>query len=87
MITQITDAMVGKKVTCKIYQTEITDARIQKQADVYYICQNSQEGSSCGSDKLGYSYSWCVNKGSLKIMNHNNLYDLELVEKALPIFN
>jgi len=87
MITQITDAMVGKKVTCKIHSHIIKDAKIQKTGDNYYICQNSKQGSSCGSDKLGYSYSWCVNNGSLEIMKNNNLYDLELVEKALPIFN
>ena len=86
MITQITDAMVGKKVTCKIYQTKITDARIQKQADIYYICQDHQSGTPC-NDTLGYKYSWSVIKGAFSNLEDNNVTELNLVETELPIFN
>jgi hypothetical protein len=53
-------------VTCTIYGTKITDAKLSKDKDgCWYICQNKIDGRSV-EDKLGYKYSWFIffgNKG------------------------
>ena len=53
----------GMSVTCKIHETEITDAKIQDEKGNFYICQNLMNGDEC-EDKLGYKYSWSVLDGS-----------------------
>ena len=46
------------RVTCKIYGTEITDARISiDEYGTIYICQNEKAGL-IAQDTLGYKYSW-----------------------------
>jgi len=52
----------NQKVTCEINGTKITDARISINKDgTPYICQNEQFGARA-DDKLGYRYSWGLNK-------------------------
>jgi len=49
------------RVTCSIFGTEITDARISINKDgTPHICQNEKNGSPA-EDKLGYKYSWTLN--------------------------
>ena len=48
---------VGKRVTAYIEDRYIDDAKLQKQGDHWYLCQDEEAGSSC-RDKLGYSNSW-----------------------------
>ena len=52
----------NQRVTCEIYGTKITDAKIS--IDEYgtpFICQNEKDGVSA-ENKLGYKYSWRLNK-------------------------
>jgi len=58
----IDDNWIGKKVTCIIRGTEVTDARLQKESDRYFICQNVANGSPC-NDKLGYKFSYAIGRG------------------------
>jgi hypothetical protein len=52
----------GQKVKCEIYGREITDARISiNKSGIPYICQNKEDGIAA-DDKLGYEYSWMLNK-------------------------
>jgi len=52
----------NQKVTCKIEGEKITDAKISiDEYGTLYICQNKKDGSSA-DDKLGYRYSWKLNK-------------------------
>jgi len=86
MITQVTDDMIGKKVTCKIEGTIINDAKIQKNGAKYYICQNIKNGS-LAKDLLSYNYSWSIETGSSINLKKNHITDLKLVSELLPIFN
>lgn len=47
----------GDRVTCKIEGEEINDAKIYKDLDYCYICQNIKHGVDA-PDKLGYKSSW-----------------------------
>lgn len=62
-IIELNDSMIGKRISCIIEGDIINEAKIQKEDGNYYICQDLKEGSNC-KDKLGYKYSWIVDKGS-----------------------
>ncbi len=49
----------GARVETEIEETVIKDARLHKEDDYWYICQNKYDGSSC-EDKLDYKYSYVV---------------------------
>ena len=86
MITQVTNDMIGKKVTCKIEGKVINDAKIQKDGAKYYICQNIKNGN-LAEDLLGYKCSWSIETGSSINLKKNHITDLKLVSELLPIFN
>lgn len=51
----------GQRVTCKIKNVQIDDAKIRLiDGQRPFICQNKQSGSSCSDNKLGYLYSWIL---------------------------
>jgi len=49
----------GNRCITKKEGKEISDARLQKEHDSWYICQNEWIGSEC-KDRLGYKFSWVV---------------------------
>ena len=50
----------NSRVTCKIFETKITDARISiNKYGRPFICQNEKDGG-IADDKLGYKYSWAI---------------------------
>ena len=52
----------NEKVTCEIYGTKITDARISIDSNGDpFICQNERDGNDA-ENKLGYKYSWALGK-------------------------
>ncbi len=52
----------GQKITCEIERTKITDAKISINKDgTPYICQNQKDGY-LAEDKLGYIYSFKLEK-------------------------
>lgn len=68
----------GDKVTCKIKQISITDARISIDSDgTPYICQNAASGSTA-SNMLGYSCSWMLESD----FTHHLVTDLCLAVKT-----
>lgn len=52
----------GVKVSCKIKDRYIEDAKIAVEKNSIYICQNVKDGSDA-KDKLGYTYSWIISGG------------------------
>jgi hypothetical protein len=50
---------VGKKCLVSIDGKVINDAKLQKEKENWYVCQNEKAGSPC-ADKLNYEYSWVV---------------------------
>ena len=62
-ITEITDDMIGKKITCYIDGVFIEDGEITKEGDFFYILQNKKQGSIIDKKK-GYKYSWSLNLGT-----------------------
>lgn len=70
----------GERVTCKIIDTEITDAKISVGlAGCYYICQNVKDGFDT-QDKLGYRYSWFFNP---EAPDREQVTDLKLVDRTI----
>lgn len=54
---------------------KVPSARIKHQSTKFYICQNINAGNNCGSDKLGYRYSWELTK-----TNSILIEDIKLIE-------
>ena len=69
----------NQKVTCEIYGTKITDAKISINEDgTPYICQNEKDGT-CAEDRLGYEYSWQLNKD----FTNDNVTNLKPFNKTI----
>ena len=49
----------GNRCITKKEGKEISDARLQKEHDSWYICQDEWNGWDC-INKLGYKFSWVV---------------------------
>lgn len=68
----------GEYVKCTINGTDIDDARISIDKDGRpFICQNKRDGRDA-ADKLGYKYSWELNKE----FEDSNVTNLRLAEKS-----
>lgn len=72
----------GMRVTCEIRGDVIEDAKIQEESGKFYICQNVRDGSDC-KDKLGYEYSWRIDRGSDNDIKRNYVTNLKLKNKTL----
>jgi len=70
----------GRKITCWIAGTYISDAKVCVEGKRVYICQNFKNGSSC-KDKMGYRYSWWF------FPEEKNVTDIKLVEKEKDILD
>jgi hypothetical protein len=62
-ITEITNDIIGKKITCYIDDDFIDDGEITKEDNNFYILQNKRDGFEI-NNKKGYKYSWTLNDGS-----------------------
>lgn len=72
----------GAKVTCKIYDSVIDDAKICVEGDNVYVCQNVIDGC-WAKDKLGYKCSWQISIDKNKYDGHNwNCTDVKVVKTA-----
>ena len=79
-IKQLKNKHIGKKCTCFIKGVKIEDARIQKEYDEFFICQNELIGAYC-EDTLGYEFSWRIDNGGKEDWNDNNVKKLRIVEE------
>jgi hypothetical protein len=73
----------GDRVTCKIEEVEIKDAKIyidKENTNKAYICQNIKDGD-ISPDKLGYKYSWAIL--DLNYLKMNDISDLKHAVKDL----
>ena len=69
----------NQKVTCEIDGTKITDAKISiDKGGTPYVCQNEKDGAWT-EDKLGYKYSWVLNKD----FTHDNVTNLKPFNKTI----
>lgn len=61
-ITNITDDMIGKKITCYIKDEYIDDGEITYDTiyESFYILQNKKDGANCRNKKT-YKHSWVIN--------------------------
>lgn len=85
VIKEITDDLIGKKITCKIQNTYIDDAEITKDGNIFFILQNKKDGS-CAYDKKGYKYSWVVDYGSSSELRTFQVKDIKLKQNSYPIW-
>lgn len=69
---------VGTWFSCEIYGNLVV-GQIQKQNDEIYLCQNEEEGTGC-IDKLGFSYSWNIGRGSIHDIIIESVTKLELLK-------
>ena len=76
MIKELNDSYIGKLFKFKIQGIECI-GKIQKQDEVYYFCQDSENGARC-NDKLGYKYSWLVFSGSIDDLESTYVSDIFL---------
>jgi hypothetical protein len=54
--------------------------RISIEDNTVYLCQDTHNGSDA-DDKLGFTYSWQVNKGSASDVKANDVTNLELLSR------
>ena len=82
-LTKYSELKHGMRVTCKIKDIQINDAKlsINKDGNVY-ICQNKLSRYNA-ENKLGYKYSWWVANYNKNLENWNTyVTDLESVEEV-----
>jgi hypothetical protein len=83
-ITSLKGVKSGTEFTANIDGTEVT-GKIQVENGKYYLCQNKNNGCSCGN-KLGYKYSWAVGPGTaseLKSQDVSNI-KIEYIPTGIP---
>lgn len=67
----------GRKFSAKIRGT-YAEGLIRVENGRVYLCQNMKAGADCG-DKLGFSFSWQVNKGSRDNLESTGVTDFSLI--------
>lgn len=67
----------GRKFSAKIRGT-YAEGLIRVEDGRVYLCQNMKNGAGCG-DKLGFSFSWQVNKGSRDDLESTDVTDFCLI--------
>ncbi len=67
----------GRKFSAKIRGT-YAKGRIRVEDGKVYLCQNVKDGADC-DDKLGFSFSWKVNKGSRDNLESTDVTDFRLI--------
>lgn len=70
----------GRKFSAKIRGT-YAEGRIRVEDGRVYLCQNVRDGDNC-DDKLGFSFSWHVNKGSRYNLESTGVTDFCLIPEA-----
>ena len=56
--------------------------KVQLLMGVFYLCQNSIMGSDC-TDKLGFTKSWSVGRGTQWDLDHNSVDNFEIISANL----
>jgi hypothetical protein len=82
--------IIGQRVTCKINGVDIKDAKMQREGDRWFICQNLINYNSC-ENTLGYKYSYDIANGSgfaraysgVEDLKKNNNMDLKPFKETL----
>lgn len=77
-IKELTNNLIGQEISCIIRGESIKSAKIQKERNKFYICQNLKNGDGC-SDKFDYCYSWGVLSGSETDLHNNGVTDIKLL--------
>lgn len=84
-ITNITDDMIGKKITCYFSGNRYTeDAEITKENNCFYILQNIADGFRCRNTK-NYAYSYNVYDGSIYSLKKEQVTQIKLKIPIEPI--
>lgn len=77
-IQSIYKAKAGTWFKATIKDTQVI-GRIQKEDDNYYLCQNEWDGSDA-DNKLGFKYSWIVQKGTVVDLKSEDVSQLQLLK-------
>jgi hypothetical protein len=72
----------GMKVTCRIENIDIKDAKLHFEDSYWYLCQNEKAGCSLCKNKLGYKYSWKI---SIKHCEFDNYYLKLKIKSAISL--
>jgi hypothetical protein len=84
-ITEITDKLIGKKISCIINGIIIKEGVIVKDFHKYYILQDKKFGS-CPSylirDKYNYKGYWGIATGSESDLNITNVKNIKLLNTS-----
>jgi hypothetical protein len=74
----------GKRVTCKIYDTRITDGKILVDpGGRVFVCQNIKWGEQA-ADLLGYKHSWLISTPILKYeMDKRGCTNIQLLKEQI----
>lgn len=68
----------GKEFECR-FKGAVIKGKIQYENGEFYLCQKLYDGKDA-RDKLGYSYSWCVGRGSKSDLSYHGLINLKISE-------
>ncbi len=82
-ITNITDDMIGKKITCYIYEKFIDDGEIGHDGEYFCILQNIRHGRNYKNAE--YEYSWGIRFANKP--NFNGVTKLRLKTPIEPIID
>lgn len=90
MVEKVTDDLIGKRISCKIYNHIVTNAQIVKEEGKYYILNNHKHCS--GSRPNDYSlikdwkYSWSVGSGDKTALSSNAVSNIELLLEGYELW-
>lgn len=82
MITELTQGMHGRKISCKIKETQLDGILIYEDAR-YYILNDKYFGTAPYSGTLQFKYSWCVGNGSDIDLNRNYTSDIRFEDEVV----
>lgn len=83
-ITKLTDEMVGKSCSCKIYSKVVDDCRIQKEGSTFYLCQNVVCRSS-PLNRLGYDFGYSLGSGDKSAFTRNKVTGFYLTARSTSL--
>jgi hypothetical protein len=84
-ITEITDKLIGKKISCFINNKKVKEGVIVKDKNKYYILQDIEYGASLsGNVREQYKYKgyWCVYRGNKEDIIQNAVKDIKLLNTS-----
>lgn len=90
MVEKVTDDLIGKRISCKIYDHIVTNAQIVKEGGKYYILNNHKNCNGSYPDdynlRKGWKYSWSIGRGDKIALIDNAVSNIKLLFEGYELW-